>query len=59
MVNRFLCATVVLAAIADCKSEECNCPADGCNNCSSAFNSLAHKAADGRVGRCALSRARR
>ena len=35
MVKRFLCATVVLAAIAGCKSEECNCPADGCNNCSS------------------------
>jgi len=35
MVKRFLCATVVLAAIAGCKSEECNCPADGCNNCAS------------------------
>jgi hypothetical protein len=35
MVKGLLCATVVLAAIAGCKSEECNCPGDGCNNCSS------------------------
>lgn len=35
MVKSFLCATVVLAFMAGCKSEECNCPADGCNNCSS------------------------
>ena len=35
MVKSFVCAAVVLAAISGCKSEECNCPADGCNNCSS------------------------
>jgi len=35
MVKSFLCATVVLAAISGCKSEECNCPAGGCDNCSS------------------------
>ena len=41
MVKRFLCATMVLAAIAGCKSEECNCPADGCNNCSSSSSANA------------------
>jgi hypothetical protein len=35
MIKGFLYATVMLAAIAGCKSENCSCPTDTCNSCSS------------------------